>query len=205
MRGCAFEEATGGGAIARLIGVIPSRLPEDWSGPPPYRLSSASRPSETHKLLLDSEQSHNIRNVINGLTPDVVVAFGGGAGTLAEIAFATAAGRAIFFHNAIDRLRKNLETYFGSHAAKINKITYFDEPLSVYPKIVDKSWTTDELLLLLGQVLRREHDINIGADSLVSQCIDTARKISAVTGFPGIPRKPDSKQQFEQLVQAISQ
>jgi predicted Rossmann-fold nucleotide-binding protein len=205
MQGAILEEAGGQAVVARLIGVIPSPPPADWRGPPPHRLSVLGSSPEPRKLFLDSEQSHNLRNVINGVTPDVVVAFGGGAGTLSEIAFARAAGRIIFFHKALERLRRNFEKYFGAGASKAYKLTYLSEPLLAYPKIGGKSRTVSELLLLLTQVLHREQDTPDDPDALVSRCIAATTQSAGSTGFPGISHNPTSKERFEQLVQEMSE
>jgi len=86
------------------------------------------------RLFLDTGLSHNIRNVINGRTPDVVVAFGGSQGTLAEVAFAKAAGREAIFYVGLERLRQNFEKYVGKESAHTDRETYFEEPLRTYPE-----------------------------------------------------------------------
>src|ERR1700694_4185391 len=68
--------AAAAGEGAGLVGIIPAS-PVHWR-----------RPS-ARRLFLDTGLPHNIRNVINGRTPNVVAAFGGSQGTLAEVAFAT--------------------------------------------------------------------------------------------------------------------
>ena len=73
--------------------------------------------TEKTSLLIHTGLEHNIRNVINGVTPDVIVVFGGSRGTLAEAAFALAAGKKLLFFSGQDgggvvRLRKNFEKYF---------------------------------------------------------------------------------------------
>jgi hypothetical protein len=143
--------------------------------------------------------------VINGVTPDVNVAFGGGAGTLAEVAFAEAAGRVLFFHKAIKRLRENFEKYFGPRAPKTNVDTYFREPLLAYPEIGGKQWTANELMLLLARVLHRERDMLDDADALVARCLAAGSVVSRTTGFPSLPGNPASTERFEHLVREMSQ
>jgi uncharacterized protein (TIGR00725 family) len=109
------------GEGARLVGIIPASTIQ-------WRRASARR------LFLDTGLSHNVRNVINGRTPDVVVAFGGSQGTLAEVAFAKAAAREVIYYAGLERLRRNFEKYFGKGSAHTHKETYFEEPLRTYPE-----------------------------------------------------------------------
>src|SRR6202035_5244467 len=62
------ETESGGALAARLVGIIPSKTVQ-------WRQPSARR------LFLHTGLPHNVRNVINGRTPDIVVAFGGRGGT----------------------------------------------------------------------------------------------------------------------------
>jgi predicted Rossmann-fold nucleotide-binding protein len=95
------------GLAARLIGILPDR---PAAGKPCWH-----RPSQ-HRLFLGTGLAHNIRNVINGRTPDVLVAFGGSRGTMAEMAFAIAAGRQVLVHRGFARLLRNFDAYFGQNA-----------------------------------------------------------------------------------------
>jgi uncharacterized protein (TIGR00725 family) len=101
MTGARSAEATG--AVARLVGILPSDKDKElWV-------------ATSRRLFLDTGLTHNIRNVINGLTPDVLVIFGGGGGTLAEAAFAVAANKPMFFGDlsaSRNRLIKNFRKYF---------------------------------------------------------------------------------------------
>ena len=86
--------ARGEGAAGRAIGVLPSD-----------RVRWESR--DAWHLLLHSGLKHYLRNLINGVTPDIVVVFGGSRGTLAEAAFAMAAGRpTLFFGGEPGRARR---------------------------------------------------------------------------------------------------
>lgn len=50
--------------------------------------------------------SSHERNLLNGITPDVIIALSGGAGTLSEIAFAHLAGKDVIFLESLDNLRR---------------------------------------------------------------------------------------------------
>ena len=75
-RGALDAEADGSG-VARFVGVLPSGNVR-WLRPRPRH------------CLLETGLQHFERNVINGVTPDVLVVMGGSRGTLAEAAFALA-------------------------------------------------------------------------------------------------------------------
>jgi uncharacterized protein (TIGR00725 family) len=193
MRGAVEEEANGQGAVARLIAVLPKHAAPAWQGRLPFQLA------------LHTGLPHYVRNIINGLTPDVLVAFGGGAGTLAEVAFATAAGKTLFFHAAVQRLRTNVVTYFGQQAPEHYIETYLRTPLSIYD-IADKHRTADEVHQLLTEMLERAEDAPEDADELVARCIAVVEssRLAEPAGYPGLPGDAGSKDKFRQLVEAMS-
>jgi uncharacterized protein (TIGR00725 family) len=192
MRGAVEEEANGQGAVARLIAVLPAYPPPLWQGLLPFQLA------------LHTGLPHYVRNVINGLTPDVLVVFGGGAGTLAEAAFAIAAGKPLFFHAAVHRLRENVAKYFGRQAEDDYAGTYLRAPLSIYD-IAGKRRTADELLQPLTEMLERATDAHEHADELVARCIaEIGSSTAGPTGYPGLPADAGSKDRFRQLVEAMS-
>lgn len=57
------------------------------------------------------------RNVLNGFTPDVLIALWGGSGTLTEVAFAAIAGRPVVFLNSRTDLARHVEQ-MGTIAAR---------------------------------------------------------------------------------------
>jgi predicted Rossmann-fold nucleotide-binding protein len=79
-------EATGAVKDAAMLGAVAADDGARLAGILPSILIKWRRPS-ARRLFLDTGLPHNVRNVINGRTPDVVVAFGCSQGTLAEIAF----------------------------------------------------------------------------------------------------------------------
>lgn len=182
------EQAEGGDAVARLIGILPGG-PIDWD----TRLDK--------RLFLHTGLPHYVRNVINGRTPDVVVVFGGSRGTLAEAAFARAAGKQLFFCGAVARLKSNLEKYF-THASGEDFDTYFRKPLMTYPEAVGTALTAEGLVTLLAQTLERASDSHGSIATLVA---NAANRIAAsTTGFPGLPGEPISKKKFEDIVAQLS-
>jgi SLOG cluster4 family len=191
MLGADAAESEGNGSVAaRLVGIIPSRTVR-------WRRPSARR------LFLDTGLSHNVRNVINGRTPDIVVAFGGGQGTLAEVAFAKAASREVIFYSGLERLRRNFEQYFGKGSAHIHRETYFEEPLRTYPEASGIAGTVSGLISLLGQMLAESIEADCTAATLADRIESTARP-NGQTGFPGLPGDSDSKGKFETIIEEIS-
>ena len=78
-----------GEGTARYIGVIPQSLNGQFG----FQYLSSTQ------LLIYTDLSSMDRDPINGMTPDVLVCFAGGPGTLCELAFGIAAGREVVFHN----------------------------------------------------------------------------------------------------------
>jgi uncharacterized protein (TIGR00725 family) len=196
------------GKDARLVGILPSER-VNWR-----------QPSRRH-LFLETGLLHNVRNVINGRTPDIVVAFGGGRGTLAEIAFATAAGNKVIFYMGLGRLNENFSKYFETVSAN-DKQTYFEDPLIEYPEASGNVGTALGLIGLLRKTLADGKETNCTADVLADRIEATARP-KGQTGFPGLPlrmaatvnpkgqasseglpRDLDSKNMFEKIINEIS-
>ena len=142
------------GAAGRAIGVLPSD-----------RVRWESR--DAWHLLLHSGLKHYLCNLINGVTPDIVVVFGGSRGTLAEAAFAMAAGRPTSCslaanpgEPAVVRLRRNFEQYFARDDSPDVEM-YLNRPLQYFRRdLHSPALTTRQLRELLCD---RLHD---AADSL---------------------------------------
>jgi predicted Rossmann-fold nucleotide-binding protein len=191
MFGADAAESEGNGAVvARLVGIEPSRTLQ-------WRRPSARR------LMLETGLSHNVRNVINGRTPDIVIAFGGSQGTLAEIAFAKAAGREVIFCAGLERLRRNFEQYFGKGSARIHRETYFEEPLRTYPEASRTAGTVRELISQLEQTLAESIEADCTAVTLADR-IEVAAHANGPTGFPGLPGDTQSMDRFETIIEEIS-
>jgi len=104
----ADESERGGGHRARLIGIIPSGT--EWEKPEACRAETAiwCPPQPYYRLFLRTGLPNFIRNVINGCTSDVLVAFGDGPGAVAEMAFALMAGRKVYVDSGYQRLSDNV-------------------------------------------------------------------------------------------------
>ncbi len=182
---------------ARLIGILPA---EQW---PEARWDYAEG---SRRFFLHTGLPHYVRNVINGRTPDVIVALGGSRGTLSEIAFAKACGRPLlFFEGSLKRLRQRFRDYFGQPCeANEDRRKYFDQPLKVYPKAAGAANDAVGLISLLDQMLSAASEVGDLAAAL-SAIIGGCDWRSELTGFPGLPGDSASKRRFEAIVRAISQ
>lgn len=193
MLGAASLESEG--VIPRLIGILPEPGAEGeearkpvWNRPSPYR------------LFLHTGLAHNVRNVINGRTPDVLVAFGGSRGTLAEIAFGLSAGRKVFVHRGFDRLRQNLDKYFGPEAKPYDRKLYLEVPLRFYPAAASG---VEELVARLQQMFTKGQPNEVSATELADRIAATTA-ISDRTGFPGLPHEKNARDHFERIVGEMS-
>jgi uncharacterized protein (TIGR00725 family) len=182
------------GAVARLIGILPSDK-ERWV-------------ATSRGLFLDTGLRHNIRNVINGLTPDALVIFGGGGGTLAEAAFAVAANKPIFFGDlpaSRDRLIKNFKKYFVDSEKDVD--LYLRAPLAadVYGGAWNRPLTIDDLKNGLDDFLKRAPTTAVAPTELVQACVAAAKDAALrPTGFPGLPDAPETKPLFEAIIKRVS-
>lgn len=193
-RGAVREQSKG--AIARLVGILPSEEIR-WE------------PSGC-RLLLHTGLKHNLRNVINGVTPDVLVVFGGSRGTLAEAGFAATAGRQLFFYSgpdggAVARLDRNLKKHFGESGVA-NTDCYLRQPLAAFPRAWPQPQTTEEIKLALQRILAQATDWTGPPAELVERCVAVVRAKGPLgpTGFPGLPGDRGSIKQFEAEIRRIS-
>jgi len=193
MFGAKSAEATG--AVARLIGILPNNESKEiWV-------------TTDHHLFLDTGLTHNIRNVINGLTPDVLVIFGGGGGTLAEAAFAVAANKPIFFCDlpaSHTRLVKNFKKHFVDSEEDVD--LYLQAPLAAgaYRDAWNRPLTVDELKNGLANFLKIA-PAAFGPTELAKKCVAAAKDAArGPTGFPGLPKALETKARFEAIIKRIS-
>jgi SLOG cluster4 family len=183
-------------STARLIGILPGKQPGEsvyWE-----------RASGGRRLFLHSGQPHYVRNIINGQTPDVLVAFGGSSGTLAEIAFAKASDRPLlFFPGSLERLRRNFreKLHQGPNVSE-NLRTYFELPLEAYPEAARVANDVSQLISMLKEVLFGGKEVDELAPELSFICGNELRNDE--TGFPGLPGDNSSKATFEAIVQEVS-
>jgi hypothetical protein len=187
------------GAAGRAIGILPSDS---------VRWESV----DAWHLLLHSGIEHYLRNLLNGVTPDIVVVFGGSRGTLAEAAFAMAAGRPTLFFGgeagepAVVRLRRNFERYFA-RGDSTDVEMYLNQPLQHWRDLHRPPVTARQLRELLCERLRTAADWPASAEALAQHCVEQFVSLDSLppTGFPGLPGEPDSRQRFEQEVARMSE
>jgi SLOG cluster4 family len=210
MLGAHDFEQRGGKQRARLIGIIPSHTtsnkPEEW------RAETAiwCPPRPYYRLFLRTGLPHFIRNVINGCTPDVLVAFGGGAGTLAEMAFALMTERKVYVHSGYKRLLDNVEKYFGENANKglENRRRYLEIPLRCYPF---EGWGPEKLLSRVKTFINDSNNSPLDFEDVAAAATTIAQKIHSAsiqvkerTGFPGLPHEAGSVNRFHEYVSEMS-
>jgi uncharacterized protein (TIGR00725 family) len=196
MMGAVCAEACG--AVARLIGILPSDDIE-WDE------------SRSKSLFLATGLTHNVRNVINGLTPDVLVVFGGSRGTLAEAAFAVAANKPLLFlgptNDVADRLVSNFNTYFdGNVSGNAHVDEYLREPLNAYQNAWPRPPTVDRLKRGLANLLKSAVRRTVAPAELIARCKQATAKVDLLgpTGFPGLRNESSAKCRFEAIIQRIS-
>jgi uncharacterized protein (TIGR00725 family) len=196
MVGAASAEA--GSSVARLIGILPSHA-VIWDD------------STDRRLFLHTGLKHNLRNVITGVTPDVVVVFGGSRGTLAEAAFAVAAGKPLFFCHSptsVDRLLGNFRKHFSEDDNSGNKdiVEYLGKPVHEFPAAWKVRPSVENLKSRLAELLIQASDTELKQTELVTRCIAAATDGGPLgqTGFPGLPGDPTSKARFEAVVERMS-
>lgn len=191
------EDAGRNGAIARFVGILPSNKCE-WITTP-------------SSLLFYTGFPHNIRNVLNGVTPDVLVVFGGSRGTLAETAFAAAMEKKLFFFSGaegggVNRLQRNFQFYFNQDGNESDIECYLRQPLAKFSYLFDNTWTPDSLKSLLNNVLQKAEDWKGNVDELVQICMATvaSNDLQKPSGFPDLPNDFQAKERFESEILRIS-
>jgi hypothetical protein len=175
--------------ISRLIGILPS--------------SDVSQSEPPGRLALRTGLDHTQRNAINGLTPDVMVVFGGSTGTLSELGFAAAAGKPIlFFPRSLTMLRQK----YDEHTADGEIDRYFQMALRVYPEPAGVRQNVAGLTDLLSKVLAHATDDETDVSALVAQAVSLATGSGppGSTGFPDLPNVASSKERFESAVRRLS-
>jgi hypothetical protein len=201
MEGAVSAEAEG--SLARLVGILPTHGIE-WD----ERRAPKWDESRARSLFLEAGLRHTVRNVINGLTPDVLVVFGGSKGTLAEAAFAGAAGKPLFLTNSsveVRRLRDNFDKYFAQDHGSVNE--YLRLPVRAYRHAWRRPPSPEELKAKLQDLLAMDPDTEKGPEEMVTLCIAAVQSAAASeeTGFPGLPHDPDAKARFERIILRMSQ
>lgn len=180
------SEAERGDVIARLIGILPSGTPDNWPA------------IGVNRLFLETGLTSKERDLINGATPDAIIALNGGDGTLCELGFALAAKRNVLFANSIEALSDS----FKKKESKLRD--YFDEALAKYPALPAFGVTTENLIKQVQGALLTSKDEEGSVADVIEKAINSARsRSSGEFGFPGLPGDPESRRKFERLLRHL--
>lgn len=172
---------------ARMIGILKSERVE-WSAPNPCC------------LFLRTGLSSYERDAINGLTPDVLVVFRGGRGTLCELAFAAAASKPLRFYDSASALSKKTR----EHVKDGKLILVLEEALGKYRSIDGKDVTYQHLLQKLDAALDSARDETLDPRAIVAKAVSDAFRGGPLgrCGFPGISGETVH---FEKFLERIDQ
>jgi predicted Rossmann-fold nucleotide-binding protein len=197
----ANEAALDRSVVARLIGILPEqpdKVADKWF-----------QPTGKRQLFLKTGLGSEVRNVINGMTPDVAVVFGGGLGTVAEAIFAKAAGKELIFYDGADQEGQNsldrLKRHLGEFEINNKMEKYLLTPLMFYlGGEIPKDWN-EFVKEMRGAMDKGPTDISslVASVRVASQKVSQAT-LAAKTGFPGLPGDKVSKEEFEKIVKEIS-
>ncbi len=177
--------------VSRFIGILLGGIPEDLL-----------KDSNRHRLLYRTGLSGISRDPINGLTPDVLIVFSGGTGTLLELAYAATAKKPLLFAQSVIALKDKLTEH-----RKDGKLRMFlDEATQSYPTVNGQRIGHNDLDSLLECTLKCSEDFNGSPKELVVQAKNNAiaKPLSEESGFPGLPGITHSKERFEKLLKALN-
>jgi hypothetical protein len=195
------EEST----IARMIGILDNREPPQNN----CRLITTINPSSRYLLVYTGLTNHE-RNVINGVTPDVMIALEGREGTLSEIAFASFAGVPVVFLSSLEALIRRYKTEQNEF------MTVLRNAQRKYPIINGEELEIDKLnegfLSYLEswigkpEDIARVADIQEGAVRAVRQALTSHSSTPPkfTKRFPGVPGCQVDADQFYNLVSQIA-
>lgn len=178
---------------ARLIGILPNG-PRTWNE------------SQPCSLFLKTNISGEERDVINGVTPDVLIFFAGSCGTLCELAFAVQAAKPTLFWKAAQTLREKYAVHVADGrldsflTAGLNACREKLGPVAGIGKVAD----VPMLLRSLGDLLERAQDFSGGTADLVNEAVRRAGLPQAPSGFPGFRDDKGSKDRFERILERLS-
>jgi predicted Rossmann-fold nucleotide-binding protein len=172
----ALDAEQHGEGIARFIGIMPE------IGKQCFSIECLT----PRQLLIHSGLSSLERDPINGTTPDILVCFDGGPGTICELAFGIAVGRQAIFHE--HSAQNLLEQCIKTRRDEIKQIL----------SAVDKKWRThlnlpdgggDAIMNILTDYLRKAADRvpMTSATEIVQATLQILPKqLSDIPSFPGV-------------------
>jgi predicted Rossmann-fold nucleotide-binding protein len=178
---------------ARMIGILMSlQGTADWN--------NRDHPC---RLILKTGLTSFERDPINGLTPDALIVFQGGRGTLCELAYAAAANKPIRYYKSILQLRNKTAEHLGDGALK----DVFGEALQKYSVVGGKTIVFSDLARELSRALDAALSDDLSAEEIVRASVeDTFQGQTELgpIGFPGLWGDVESsKARFESIVQRI--
>jgi predicted Rossmann-fold nucleotide-binding protein len=178
-----------GRSFARMIGILKGAGNEpEWN--------NYDHPC---RLILKTGLTSFERDPINGLTPDALVVFQGGRGTLCELAYAAVALKPIFYYKAVEQLRRKTK----EHLADGILDAVFKEALGQYSVAGERKINCSDLVKALSLELETAKD-SFEIEEIVSASIQTVfegQHRLECTGFPGLHGE---KERFENIVENIS-
>jgi predicted Rossmann-fold nucleotide-binding protein len=189
----AKEQESDPQTIARLLGILPDG-PRSWE--PTQRT-----------LFLKTGLGSVERDPITGVTPDALIFFAGGTGTLCELAFALQAKRPVLCWNAAQKLNAKYQ-YHTKVDQKLDKVLATGlcscKTKLISVEGVGEDTTVSMLRDTLGRYLECVQDSIGNYDDIVREVCRRVGKPKKQTGFPGFRDESCSKQRFEEIVRTIS-
>ena len=171
---------------ARMIGILNSQT-EDWDTSHPCR------------LYLRTGLTSYERDAINGLTPDVLIVFRGGRGTLCELAYAAAACKPLRYYDSVEALRDKTQEHIADGALA----PVLEEALRKYPVVLGREVSSQDLLRALCGALDGAKSEDFDPKRTIHQVVDDVFKHGPRLGPTGFPGLNGEKRRFESLVESI--
>jgi predicted Rossmann-fold nucleotide-binding protein len=172
---------------ARMIGILKSKQVE-WDTAHPCR------------LFLKTGLTSFERDAINGLTPDVLIVFQGGRGTLCELAYAVAASKPIRYYKSVAQLRRKTEQHLAD--GLLNRV--LEEALGKYPTVMGKTVSSADLIRELGRALDAATPDDLSPAKTVRDAVAEVFRNRVALGQTGFPGLGGEVQRFETTVKQIS-
>ncbi len=171
---------------ARMIGVLKSKQVE-WNTDQPCR------------LILKTGLTSFERDAINGLTPDVLIVFQGGRGTLCELAYAAAARKPIRYYKSVDQLRRKTEEHLAHDVLR----DVLNEATGKYPCVMGRNITSADLIEELHRELDMVQSDDLSPGEIVREAVALAFQNGTALGPTGFPGLNGETRHFEDVVRGI--
>ena len=178
---------------ARMVGILKSAQGSvDWN--------DRDHPC---RLILKTGLTSFERDPINGLTPDTLIVFQGGRGTLCELAYAAAAKKPIRYYRSLHHLRDKTAEHLGDGV--LRKV--LGEALKKYSVASGSTIAFSDLVRELSDALDTAHSDDLSPEEIVRASVEDAFQGRTELGsaeFPGLwGDTARTKVQFESIVDRI--